>query len=283
MQQTTEPTLPSGHRLTCNAARAARLGYWTALDGDGYEYILGARATTTSVSSTDAWGKERTWASDDKGIWRETTPGAVADTFDDALPDRHKQGTPWRLPDGSEPDRSGKRGAVLSGLQNWCRRLRGEASARALQFGERLVWVYGAPGCGKTQALTWMLRDLAAHGMDVHVLNMPDLILRLRGTYSQRDDPSTRRLIDAEVERAVTCGVLGLDDLGAESGGEDTRAILYRILDRRLNNDLPTVATSNLAPHELSAWDDRLRSRAGGFRIVELPGRDFRAHPALKL
>ena len=274
----TAPNLPDGHAIACNAAKAARLGYWLATDRDGCEYVVNARATLTTIAQRDCWGKERTWARvDGSKAWGETTPAAVADTFDDALPERHKQGAPWKLPDGSEPDRDGKRGKVLQGMRNWCQRLLGVGTVRALQFGERLVWIHGAPGCGKTQALSWMLRDLASHGRDVHVLNMPDLILRLRGTYAQRNDPTARQLVDAEVERAVSCGVLGLDDLGAESAGEDTRSILYRILDRRLNNDLPTIATSNLAPAQMTAWDERLRSRASGFRLVELPGRDFRA------
>lgn len=268
------PRIHPDHRFLTDATQALRLGYWVAEDAAGYEYAVGTAVRGTSAESTDVQGNRRTWDREGRGgEWKETTPDRVSSTFESDLPERHRKGTAWALPDGTEPDRAGRRGPVLSGLRNWCDRLRGVG--KSLGYNERLVWIHGAPGCGKTQALAWMLRDLASHGRDVSLLSLPDLIVRLRATYGSKDE-AARAELHAEVDRAVTCGVLGLDDLGAESGGEDTRAILYRILDRRLTNDLPTVATSNLQPGDLSSWDDRLRSRASAFRVVELPGRDYR-------
>lgn len=55
------------------------------------------------------------------------------------------------------------------------------------------------------------------------------------------------------------CALLVVDDLG-QSGGEWLQDIVFRILDARMNDRLPTIVTSNMSISELP-FDDRIIDR----------------------
>ena len=55
------------------------------------------------------------------------------------------------------------------------------------------------------------------------------------------------------------CAVLAIDDLG-QAGGEWLQDILFRILDARMNDRLPTLVTSNIPIQDLP-FDDRITDR----------------------
>jgi len=70
---------------------------------------------------------------------------------------------------------------------------------------------------------------------------------------------------------------LVLDDLGAGSLSDHERRSTLELLDRRLNNLLPTVVTTNWSLTKISeAMDDRIASRLSVFTLIELTGPDVR-------
>lgn len=114
------------------------------------------------------------------------------------------------------------------------------------------AYLYGKPGRGKTHAACGAIRAFVeAHvietegqwvywGPKARFVNVPDYFLRLRETY----DKSGESERDA-FERYAKAELLVLDDLGKGSRSEWAVERLYLILDRRCNDNLPTIITSN--------------------------------------
>lgn len=80
------------------------------------------------------------------------------------------------------------------------------------------------------------------------------------------------------IDRVMTAGVLLLDDLGAAHTTSWNADAVYRVIDHRWAEMLPTIVTSNFDPGTLSAQlSERLTSRLFGMcQTVELDGRDRR-------
>ena len=72
--------------------------------------------------------------------------------------------------------------------------------------------------------------------------------------------------------------LLVIDDLVAEKVTDWSRAVLFSVLNDRINNKMPTIVTSNLTPAEISeVLGERIGSRlAGDFLQVEIKGEDRR-------
>lgn len=83
---------------------------------------------------------------------------------------------------------------------------------------------------------------------------------------------------DLTVPAIAEADLLLLDDLGAFKATEWTAEALYRIVDRRWSDMLPTIVTTNMPPDQLSAWvGDRLASRlAATLTVVPMTGKDLR-------
>ena len=84
------------------------------------------------------------------------------------------------------------------------------------------------------------------------------------------------------MEDARCCPVLLLDDLGAEKRSEWTDEQLYRLLNYRYNEGLPTVVASNVT---LDKLEPRIASRlqdASLSQIVLLAGDDQRLVSGVK-
>lgn len=270
-----EPGLRDGHTIACTAAKAKRLGYWTARDPQGYEYIVGhsyhrRKDGTAKTVETDCWGRQRCWEHDKAGNATETSPDLLADQWAAAVPAKLRSKRPWTLPGGGEPVQVG----------NALHRLRGWAQTYLAGQHQLSVWLHGEPGRGKTQAAVWAAADLTAGGKRVMQVDVAELQRRLRETYGA--DTTLRRTFDADLQTWIEVEVLILDDVGAEAQAEDMRSLLFQVIDRRQNAERVTLATSNLSIEDLrkTAIDPRLVSRLSAYQPIWMAGPDHRVAKA---
>lgn len=134
--------------------------------------------------------------------------------------------------------------------------------------------LYGAPGTGKS-ALGWWAAPKRNSGYGLW-LTWPDLYKRVQAAYGNDDDAET------VMKDAMESCVLFLDDLGdPDRRGletDDRRDILFRIVNHRLNQQLPTFVTTNLVSGAFAAqFGERITGRI--FELcerVEMSGVDLR-------
>lgn len=103
-------------------------------------------------------------------------------------------------------------------------------------------------------------------------VTIPDLLLKIRATFS------LERCEEEIVDKYANTQLLVLDDLGVEKTTEFSLQTLYIILNRRYNEQLQTIITSNLTLDEVKdKLGDRIASRIAGMcRILKLNGKDKR-------
>ncbi|MBD0737653.1 ATP-binding protein [Streptomyces sp. CBMA29] len=143
----------------------------------------------------------------------------------------------------------------------WCREVAAQAIApgtgarRQVATGPSLLMA-GVVGAGKTHQAYGAVRALVGAGVGVRwrATTAADLYAELRpraGVDSERNLTAVARV-----------PLLILDDLGAAKASEWVEEITYRLVNRRYNQCLPTLITSNLAISALRAHvGDRVASR----------------------
>lgn len=125
----------------------------------------------------------------------------------------------------------------------------------------------GRPGSGKTHLA---IAAMNAFGLErSYFWKVPDFLDWFkRKVIEERHDPE--RLLRTYRDDDF---LLVLDDLGVEQRTEYSYQQLYRVLDSRADNRLPTIITSNQLPDKI---DERILSR---FRsgLVVCAGKDVRS------
>lgn len=154
---------------------------------------------------------------------------------------------------------------------------RGPGGAPGIAQGRSLL-ILGTTGTGKTHQAYGAVRSLLAAGVRLRwkATTAADLYADLRPRPGYDGE---RELMDT-----ARCPLLLVDDLGAARHSEWTEEITMRLINRRYNELLPTVVTSNLAPTDLrEQLGDRIASRLAEMteRVV-LDGPDRRRHRATK-
>ncbi|MDI6881168.1 MAG: ATP-binding protein [Desulfitobacteriaceae bacterium] len=131
------------------------------------------------------------------------------------------------------------------------------ASCLSNQYGLGLLFT-GSVGSGKTFLAAAIANALTEKERQVLFLIVPDLLDELRGTYDRRGEATELDLLDT----ARSIPILILDDLGAHNYTEWARNRLYTIINYRLNEQLPTVITTNLSLQEMEEYlGERTTSR----------------------
>lgn len=120
-------------------------------------------------------------------------------------------------------------------------------NCRRTPYGLGIMYT-GPVGSGKTYLAASIANELIDSNLKVLFLVVPDLLDELRATY--KTDLNELDLLDT----ARTIPILILDDLGAHNYTDWTRNRLYSIINYRLNEQLPTVITSNLSLDEMEDY-----------------------------
>lgn len=159
-------------------------------------------------------------------------------------------------------------------VANACQKLRAFAEAPDAEKG--WVALIGTRGTGKTHLLAAVANQLLSRGESPLYVVAPDFLDYLRAGYDTERENKISQNAAQRMEDARGCPVLLLDDLGAEKRSEWTDEQLYRLLNFRYNEGLPTVVASNVT---LDKLEPRIASRlqdASLSRIVLLAGEDQR-------
>ncbi|GLU46314.1 hypothetical protein Nans01_06650 [Nocardiopsis ansamitocini] len=136
-----------------------------------------------------------------------------------------------------------------------------------------LLW--GPTGTGKTHHAFAATHRIAQAGPPRFALTFtthPDLYSALRP--GGHDDGERERTM----RRLLATPLLVLDDLGTARESEWTGEILYRVINHRYNQQLPTLITTNHAPAALpGVLGDRIASRLIQMTTrIEITGPDRR-------
>jgi DNA replication protein DnaC len=138
--------------------------------------------------------------------------------------------------------------------------------------GARSLALCGPVGTGKTHQAWATLRALADTGARVawQATTEADMFARLR--------PGGAPDAEAEIGKLGTASVLLIDDLGAAKNSEWTEEVMYRIVNRRYEECLPSIFTTNVHPdHFTTTLGARIASRLAQMcDIVEVKGNDRR-------
>ncbi len=120
----------------------------------------------------------------------------------------------------------------------------------------------GKTGRGKTYLAASIANEILERKPNAELLFVivPDLLNEIRSTYDKSNNATTEyEIIDA----ARNAEILILDDLGAHNYSDWVKDKLYSIIDFRLQEQLPTVITSNLLdpPSMDAVLGERITSR----------------------
>lgn len=118
----------------------------------------------------------------------------------------------------------------------------------------------GSYGCGKTHLAAAIGNYRAGLGAGVIMVSVPDLLDRLRATFS----PSSNVTYDERFEEYKNATLLILDDLGTHSATPWAREKLYQLFNHRYDAELPTVITLSESGKDI---DPRLLSRIMDSRL----------------
>jgi primosomal protein DnaI len=108
------------------------------------------------------------------------------------------------------------------------------------------IYLNGNFGCGKTYLLSAMLNELAKDNYKVAMVYYPEFLRTLKESFNTTDEFKNKFNYIKKVD------ILLLDDIGAETVTEWSRdEILGTLLQYRMEENLPTLFTSNLTIEEL--------------------------------
>ncbi len=138
------------------------------------------------------------------------------------------------------------------------------------------LFLYGGPGSGKTHLLAAAFNALMAEGRYPLYTVVPTLLDHVRDGLDD-EHPSE---YGARFKAVREAPILILDDLGAEKRTDWTDELLFKLLDYRYREELPTAVASNLLPSDLEPRiASRLQDRMLG-AVVFMSGPDYRLERA---
>jgi len=137
------------------------------------------------------------------------------------------------------------------------------------------LYIHGAIGCGKTH-IAYALYKETENILNKRALfeNTTELLMSFKKDFDRPYGEKSNKA-DLIMENG---GLLFLDDIGVEKMSEWVSETFYLIVNRRYNDNIPIIFTSNLSIPELSQRiGDRIVSRIAQMcDVVELSGGDRR-------
>lgn len=116
------------------------------------------------------------------------------------------------------------------------------------------VMLAGISGTGKTDLAVAAVKHAKERGMVAFFISEPDLLQRVKASYDNEDEYSEDDLMQA-LEQAH---LVALDDFGKTKGTDFADDLIYRLVNKRYENRLPTIYTTNLSPSEFARGDRRV-------------------------
>lgn len=139
------------------------------------------------------------------------------------------------------------------------------------------LYLYGAPGLGKTFLSACIARVVSENGFSVVYDTAGNVFAAFESQKFSRDEEDARDARE-ETNRYLNCDLLILDDLGSEMTTAFVQSTLYTLLNTRLTAGRRTVISSNLTPDQVrSRYTPQIASRLEGeFRTLPFFGSDIR-------
>ena len=143
-----------------------------------------------------------------------------------------------------------------------------------ITYSDSNLYLFGNAGTGKTRAIFAMLKVALLTGYSAERFEMSSLCSRIRDTYNNPTYETENQIISSISD----LDILFLDDLGLSS--EVTKfgyEVLYRIIDARIMQNLPTTIASNKTIEDICLiYDERIASRLRLFDVIRFKGKDRR-------
>lgn len=146
------------------------------------------------------------------------------------------------------------------------------AAIQKLIADRRGVFLFGAPGVGKTHLAISALTEYIRMGATYQFIGATDYVHTVQAAFGNPKE-IVRELVDSNV--------VVIDDLGAEKGTEAARSSLFYLTDQLYSRGRRVIVTSNQTPKEIHAFEPRIMSRLSEMcGLVELVAEDFRIRSA---
>jgi hypothetical protein len=135
------------------------------------------------------------------------------------------------------------------------------------------LFVHGTAGSGKTHLAAAIFIDLVQHRQRVRFRRAAQLFQSIRDSYGQ-EDVSEEEVLRDYIEPKF----LVLDDLGTGSLSDHERRYSLEVIDRRGNDQKPTIITTNWTLKQIvERLDERVASRLSGYTLMNFEGKDRRS------
>ena len=123
------------------------------------------------------------------------------------------------------------------------------------------MYIYGEAGVGKTHLACALAKYLLESGIDVMFYNTGDFLEKLREEF-QKTNGEEDYFFSLFRETMDFKGVLVFDDIGAEKISDWARERIYLIINKKYEDMVPIIFTSNVDLEIISArMGDRVASR----------------------
>lgn len=140
------------------------------------------------------------------------------------------------------------------------------------------LFIAGPTGCGKTYQALGALRMIAIDS--ARCGRTLDWRYATHAVFADRTRPKPDNSHVWAAEPYIHAGFLVFDDLGTTKGSDWTIDVLYRLIDYRWTNRLPTIWTTNLNAADLaSVVGERILSRLLDAPRIAIAGPDRRRAP----
>lgn len=146
----------------------------------------------------------------------------------------------------------------------------------ARMFGQRAsrnLFLYGAPGLGKTFLSACIARVVSEQGHSVVYDTAGNIFARFEDQKFARDAEARD-----ETRRYLNCDLLIVDDLGCELTTPFVQSALYNLINSRLTGNKHTIISSNLTMDEVARrYSPQIASRLEGeYHALHFFGEDIR-------
>ena len=150
----------------------------------------------------------------------------------------------------------------------------------AQNFGKyyfKNLFLYGAPGLGKTFISACIARTVAENGHSVVYESAANVFAAFETAKFSRNEEEGEAARE-DTERYLKCDLLILDDLGSELTTAMTQANLYHLINTRLVSGKSTVISSNMSLDDVRRrYLPQIASRLEGeYRTLPFRGEDIR-------